>query len=330
MSNKYLIEEINDLSQWQRNVEDSPQYTMFLSSIYLKSFGGKYKLFFVNKGIEFKAAFCILLSDDECNVILDDLVIYSGILFRNDVTQKEVKARSERFEVMELIIDFLTSKYERIEMALSPQVEDMRPFLWHNYGSKNQSDIFTLHLRYTSYIDISELKQFDNEEDTDLFKNLDTLRQRNIRKARKENSYTVEELNIELFLQFYKELMHKQNENVSNEKLNNMRTVINNCVESKNAVMLATKNGKNEIIYLTVFSYDKYRAYYLFGAGNSNATENYKGTICFWDGFINLAKNYNIKIVDMEGVNSPSRGWFKLSFGGKLLSYYEIVKGKNG
>jgi hypothetical protein len=28
--------------------------------------------------------------------------------------------------------------------------------------------------------------------------------------------------------------------------------------------------------------------------------------------------------VDLEGVNSPRRGWFKLSFGGALLPYYEL------
>ena len=92
MITKYSIEEITDLTLWQSQVEDSSQYTMFVSSSYLKSFGGKFKLFFVKKGIEFKAAFCILLSKDNERIILDDLVIYSGILFKNDKTQKEVKA----------------------------------------------------------------------------------------------------------------------------------------------------------------------------------------------------------------------------------------------
>jgi len=27
----------------------------------------------------------------------------------------------------------------------------------------------------------------------------------------------------------------------------------------------------------------------------------------------------------MEGVNSPHRGWFKLSFGGDIRPYYQIV-----
>lgn len=327
MNEKYRIDAIHDLDLWQIHVESTPQYTMFVSSTYLCSFGGNYKLYFVKKGIEFKAAFCTLLSKNGQNIVFDELVIYSGIFFKEDNTQKEVKAKTERFEITEQIIQFLTKNYSTIEMALSTKIEDMRPFLWHNYGSQNQNELFTLNLRYTSYLNISKLKNTMDEEDTELFKGLETLRQRNIRKARKEKSYTVEELNISLFLDYYTALMESQNEQVPNTKLDNMAKIIENTVKNKQAVMFATKNAKNEIIYLTVFSYDQYRAYYLFGAGNPHATEHYRGTVCFWDAFINLAQNYNIHEVDMEGINSPHRGWFKLSFGGTIEPYYEITLG---
>lgn len=328
MSSKYEVEEVNDLNLWQSSVEQTPQYTMFVSKIYLQSFGGRFKTFFIKKGIEFKAGFCILLSDDEKEVALDELVIYTGIFFKEDLMQKEVKARSERFEISEIIINFLTQQYTKIQMALSTKIEDMRPFLWHNYGSTNKSELFTLDLRYTSYIDISEFKNFENEENTQIFKNLETLRQRNIRQARKDNSITVEALHINLFLDYYKSLMNSQNQGVSKRKLVNMSNIIQNTVQNKQAVMFATKNGKGEIVYLTVFTFDKYRAYYLFGAGNPEAIEHYRGTICFWDAFINLAQRFNIEEVDMEGINSPNRGWFKLSFGGKIVPYYEVILGK--
>jgi len=324
MNSKFSIEEVNDLVLWDNFAQTSLQYTMFVSSIYLQSFGGKYRIFFVKKGIEIKAAFCLLLSDDEKDIILDELVIYSGILFQYDIYQKEVKARSERFEISELIIRYITTKYEKIEISLAPHIEDMRPFLWYNYGSNRPNELFSLDLRYTSYINISELKDITNEEETIIFKELETLRQRNIRKARKEKSTTLEELNIELFIEFYKDLMAKQDEEVTKQKLDNMSNIIKKTVESRNAIMLATKNNTGKIIYITVFSLDKYRAYYLFGAGNPNSIETYKGTICFWDGFIKLANEYNIKEVDMEGINSPARGWFKLSFGGEMKPYYEI------
>ena len=39
---------------------------------------------------------------------------------------------------------------------------------------------------------------------------------------------------------------------------------------------------------------------------------------------MDLANRTKIGEVDMEGVNSPQRGWFKLGFGGNLLPYYQI------
>ena len=110
---KFIVEEINNLELWEKFAQTSIQYTMFISGIYLNSFGGKYKTFFVKKGIEIKAGFCILLSADEKNIILDDLVIYSGILFKNDTIQKKVKARSERLEITEIVINYITKNYTK-------------------------------------------------------------------------------------------------------------------------------------------------------------------------------------------------------------------------
>jgi len=40
-----------------------------------------------------------------------------------------------------------------------------------------------------------------------------------------------------------------------------------------------------------------------------------------------IAKVKKIKVIDWEGVNSPQRGFFKLSFGGELLPYFWIKRG---
>lgn len=327
MNNKYLIKEITSLDEWEKFVHNSLEYTMFLSKTYLQAYGGNYKLYFIKKGIEIKAAFCILLSKDSSKVILDELIIYGGILFHNNKQQKRVKANFEKFEITENIIKFLTKRYNKIQIALSPEFKDMRPFLWHNYGACDKTKTFCLDLRYTTYLNISELKTCTHEEETTLFKNLETLRQRNIRKARQESTCTKEELNGKLFLEYYLELMKQQNQEVSKEKLDNMLTIINQTIQKQQAVMFTARNSKGTILYITVFAFDHYRAYYLFGASNPQAKEPYKGTICFWDSFIILAKKYGINEVDLEGVNSPQRGWFKLSFGGELKEYYEIQIG---
>ena len=209
-------------------------------------------------------------------------------------------------------------------MALAPQFEDLRPFLWHNYHSTNIKDKFSVDLRYTSYIDLSEFTEENKLEEMQLFNNLEPLRRRNIKEARKNGASITTGLEIELFLDFYCRLMLSQGEDTPGDKLKRMGNLIFELIENRQAQMFLVKNSQNRIIYITVFCYDSKRAYYLFGAGDLEAKERYKGTIAFWDAFRILNEDYGIKQVDFEGVNSPQRGWFKLSFGGTLLPYYQV------
>lgn len=322
---KFSVVEVCNFSIWDKFVEESPQGTIFSKHNYLKFSDINFKLFLIYKGNQIKAGF-VLTFDDNLNVKLDEFVIYGGIMFTIDSTQKKTKAISERFEITNFIIDYLTKSYNAIEMSLSPFFEDVRPFLWYNYHSENEKDKFKIDLRYTSFVDISEFSTNAKEEDMMLFKNLDTIRQRNIRQARSKNTTSIEEFKIDAFMNFYGNLMTNQNKNINQKTLERLRTQIANLLNTKQAVMYLTKNHNGEIIYITIFGLDKKRAYYLFGASNPNSNESYRGTISLWDSFAILAKEHDIKEVDMEGVNSPQRGWFKLSFGGDLKPYYKIYK----
>lgn len=325
MSDKYQLEEVKDYVLWNTTISKTKQYTVFSNTNYLLSCGVKFKLYFVKKGIIIRAGLCVLI-DDNSNIILDDLVIYSGIFFCDFGEHKLVKKRSEYFEITEFLINFLNKEYNDINIALSPFIEDLRPFLWHNYILED-SHKFKLDLRYTSYLDISSLQKFSNEEETWNFKNLEVIRQRNIRKARNNNIITVdikEQKYIETFLINYKLLMESQGETVKDSKLNNMKNTIIESLNGGYGAMFVTTNANKEVLYTTIFIFDDKRAYYLFGAGELETREYYKGTICFWDAYILLAQKYKIREVDLEGINSPKRGWFKLSFGGNILPYYEI------
>ena len=325
--NKFEISPVADYKMWDDFVERSPQGTIFSTTYYLEAVGRGYERFFILKGDKIKAGLCYVLTNDGSGCELDDLIIYNGIMFLDDPHQKSTKARSERFEINELIIEELDRRFNKVELALAPQFEDLRPFLWHNYHSPNPSDKFIVDLRYTSYINISELGYAENDEDTSLFGKLDTIRQRNIREALKKGAHTAVGQETDLFIEFYASLMNSQNDPSPLKKLDAMSRLVNALINDDKAVMLMTKNPAGKIIYVTVFCMDLKRAYYLFGAGDLEAIERYKGTIAFWDAFRILNKDYGVKQVDFEGVNSPQRGWFKLSFGGNLVPYYQVYLG---
>ncbi|NTW98733.1 MAG: GNAT family N-acetyltransferase, partial [Geobacteraceae bacterium] len=63
----------------------------------------------------------------------------------------------------------------------------------------------------------------------------------------------------------------------------------------------------------------------LFGASDPAQRDTPTGTAVLWDAFFHFAV-MGLTEVDLEGVNSPKRGWFKLSFGGDLKPYFQVSK----
>lgn len=324
---KYGVHQVDDDSAWDRFVEESPQGTLFSTTRYLRAVGRELERFYVCKGNEVKAAVSLVLNDDRTAVELDDLVIYNGIMFAPQADQKPVKARQERFSLTEFIIGYLCNRYSRVELALAPQFEDMRPFLWHNYHSSDPSHKFVTVPRYTSYLSIDELLQDNpNEEDMDLFKNMETPRRYNIREARRTGAYVRPGHNAGRFIEYYRALMRGQGESVVESKLMRMRLLIDALIESGDLAIYEVCRSNGDVIYVVVYGFDNKRAYYLFGAGDGAASEGFKGTFAHWEAFRDFAKQRHLTEVDMEGVNSPKRGWFKLSFGGDLRCYFHACK----
>ena len=324
---KYEIVPTKADKNWDDFIEASPQGTIFSHSDYLNALGKEYSLFYVYTGREICAALALVLSENRDGYALDDLVIYNGIMYSKKLSERKLTSRySEQFRIAEYIIEQLGRKNSKIEMALSPYYEDMRPFLWYNYHAENVRHKFSIDLRYTCYLDIQGLANESFEEELNEFRELEELRRRNVRQARRAEVVLVEEERIFELLLFYKENLIRQGQIVSETKLQRMQIIIERLLLQKKAHIFAVKTNKNEVAVVNVYVYDKKRAYYLFGAGNSEIREHYCGTIAFWDAFKVLAK-HGITEVDMEGVNSPKRGQFKMGFGGRLIPYYQVYLG---
>ena len=86
-----------------------------------------------NKGEQICGGLIVQESEDGQTALLDDLVIHNGIWFKNLNEQKPTKKRYQQFKFIEAAIDHLISRYNHFELSLSPQFQDLRPFLWHNF-----------------------------------------------------------------------------------------------------------------------------------------------------------------------------------------------------
>ncbi len=316
-----------DPLEWNYLVETSFQGSLFNESIYLQLADVGYEQYLIKQGSHIKAGVCVVKGKNPKECKLDDLVIHNGILFSPDPQKKQVKQRFEQFELTEFAIEQLTIQFDIIELALSPQFEDMRPFIWHDYHAQDNKDRFVLDLRYTSYVDISSLRTNEAIETSDAFLALETLRKRHIRQALKNGGVVLQAVSGKILVDFYRDLLVRQGEIPPEGKLTRMEHLVDGLVAAGRGAVYEVQDSAGMVIYAVAYGWDSKRAYYLFGAGHPVISEPWQGTLAHWEAFKDLAQRIQIKEVDLEGVNSPQRGWFKLGFGGDLRPYYQIYKG---
>ncbi len=322
METEYTFVETLADEKWDKFVENSSNGTIFSNSVYLKASGVNYKLFYCYKKEELRAAVSVIEDAKGESLILDDLVIYNGIMY-NKPTNKQNHAQqfSEQFKIQEFIASELIKLYKNIELSLHPSIVDIRAILWVNYGTelpKYQSDI-----RYTSYIDISDFKTSKKLEDISIYNKASTSRRQQIRYAIKKEYKTKIISDVSLLIEFYKKTMDRQDIDVENEKLQKMEKLVSGLLGQNMAKIYASYDEQNELGSIALFGWDNKRAYYIFGANDPAKRDGHSGTNVLWEAFYDLSK-MGIDEVDLEGINSPHRGWFKLSFGGDILPYYEI------
>lgn len=325
-SPKLSMHRVEDYDAWDALVRRSPQGTLFSEQSYLRWTGRKHHLWWVKQGTEVKAGVCLVVSDDEQRCELDDLVIYGGILFDLNPKRQLVKRRHDEFQIAEFVAEQLTDRYEAIELAFSPQFMDMRPFLWHRYHDAEIHQ-YALELRYTSYLELADLREFaGNEEESIFFAEMETVRRYSVREAKRKGGTVILGKDSHVLLTYYQNLMDRQGDTQSVEKLAAMHRVIDGLLLTKHGVIFHVLDTSGSIVYAIMYGWDTKRAYYLFAAGHPEKSTPWQGTLAHWEAFKYLSQRNGINEVDLEGVNSPQRGWFKLGFGGDLRSYYQVYK----
>ncbi len=319
------LQPVHGDADWDALVQRSPQGTLFAGSAFLQAVGCPHQRWAVVQGQAVKAALLLPTSADGRAVVADDLVIHAGPMFVLDAQRQAVKRRHDEFEICAFVAAALAQRFTRIELPLAPQLSDMRPFLWHAYhGGKAQQ--YRLDLRYTSYVDIAGLSRLAPEaaEASACFESMETVRRYSVREARRKGGSVQVVRDGEALIGFYRALMQAQGEPAPEPKLAAMQRVMAALVARGQGAMFQVHDADGSLLYCVFYGWDRHRAYYLYGAGHPERSTPWQGTLAHWHAFGHLAREHGVTEVDLEGVNSPQRGWFKLGFGGSLQPYHTL------
>ena len=319
----YSLEDTAAGPEWDVLVQRCDQGSIFsLSDFLLNVHDSRPRLWRCLKGGETKAALVVMESEDGRSCISVDHVIHTGILLIPPQTpQSDAQTISENFRIITFVVDELARRYDRVFVSTHPSFPDIRPFLWHNYGTSEPK--FEVAVRYTSMVSLEGVTPGAPLDQNPAYGNFSKSRRQEVRYGIREGVKTVIEQEVDIFLEFYRLTFARQDESMDDHYFRRLRGLVEGLLATGKASMYLSRTAGGEPGSIAVIGLDSKRAYYLFGANNPELRDQHTGTMVLWDAFLDLAAS-GVKEVDLEGVNSPLRGHFKLSFGGSMLPYYHI------
>jgi hypothetical protein len=309
-------------SRWDDFISKSPESSIFVHSVFLNASGENNQLFWCFKNQQPVAAIVITLDHLTAYPTLDTPIVYNGIFTAPPrYGQNLAQVRSDRFALFCFLSNELSGRFPKLKLRFAPEINDIRPFLWHNYdkiGPKYKVDI-----RYTSILCLEDLSSCANEESSILYSGMSSSRRQELRYARKKKYTTREFYDLSLFRQLLLETFDRQNTKQTFREFEQYQRITQALRANKMLRAYCCGQSHGETDSMALFAVLGSRAYYIYGCGRKDREKSHAGTAVMWDAFIDLSRS-GINFIDLEGVNSPTRGYFKLSFGGTLQAYYSL------
>lgn len=322
----FHLEPANLDRRWDAFVDLSPDRSIFAHSTFLRNCGAKIDAYVCLKNRQVVAGVYLVVGPTRREAVLDKLVIYNGPVFSPpDPKQNQAQVNSDRFAASAFLVEALAKLYDRVALRPAPSVKDLRPFLWHNYGTDGPK--FRATLRYTSILEISDIVESNAPQESGVYCGMSKSRRQEIRYAQRQGLVTSERYDRELFRRFYRGTFERQGIDPGTDEIERTAILADQLIAAGTgrAFLCGRKDSPAAI---AIFGIVAGRGYYLYGATDPAARSGHAGTAVLWDAMRQLAYD-GIRELDLEGVNSPARGYFKLSFGGNLVPYHALCLDKD-
>ncbi|MCB4389466.1 GNAT family N-acetyltransferase [Synechococcus sp. MU1617] len=324
MPNKYTIEECIVGEDWDKiHSTRSTSKNIFLSSTLINSLDVPIYSFYICKGNEKLASFVAPMNRDKNRIISHDFFIYNGITHFSCNNQNKSQILSMNLSVQEELAKYLDFRFDEVIFSTHPSIKDIRSFLWHNYNTNCRK--FEVEMRFTSYIHLDdEPESFRDLKENKLFRNCSSARKQEIRYSQRKGVTTEMTTEISSFVDLYRKTFERQNISVGEEKLIELKEFLESLNRAGLLLIFNSYSEDGNLGSIAIFLVQHDQACYLYGASDPEQRGSHTGTAVLWEAFEELTRR-NVEVVDLEGINSPKRGWFKTSFGGTIERYFSLA-----
>jgi hypothetical protein len=295
---------------WDNLVEHSPHGTIFHESNWLSTceelLNKKLKIYgcfennklvggcslYIHKKLFFKMASSII-----------EMTPYGGVILSQSPSSK-VREQEQRYNniIESLIKSVSAERFDNIRLVNSPDVVDVRPFVWRDWNSK----IF-----YTYYLNLDNNSISKDARWT-------------MNRALKNNIIVEKAEDISVFYELFKETFLRQG--LKPPASYRFFNEIYNMLQRQNrGEMWIARTKSGEAAASEIIVYDNKRAYRWSAASHTDLRKTGAPTLLLCEIFQDLKKR-GFKEINLMAANTPQLTKFITSFNPKLVPYYSLEK----
>ncbi len=320
IAEKYTVVETNSNSEWDNFLLKTENQNIYSSSELINTCSIPCKKYFIKKNDEIFASFHLFIKE---KIIVTGERIYSPLNFKFFEKQNQSSIKYKKFEIIEVYANYIFNSFKSGDLCLDFNTNDLRPFYWLNFDKKKE--IFsTRFVKYTSILDIKDcanLKQYPDITTDKLYANFSRSLKQQITKSIDENFELKEEFDPTFFKKTA-ELTFKNQGKKPDFDIESIKKVYEELFNKKKLLMFISSKDNKKLSFC-IFGVIGNNAIYLNGGRVENSNDDSSLTFNLIMSLSALKKR-GVETVDLEGVNSPKRGFWKLGFGGDIKPYYYL------
>lgn len=310
-----VVERWTDRAEWDRLVADSPQGSVFCRSGLLDALDVEWEAW-VLPGPTGPRAAALLFRDQEGAIQKAPLpfCLYQGILLPSALAAAPPhRAVHDALEAVDELIQGLAAQ-RRMSWCLHPSFNDVRPLSWFHHHDPG-AGLFRLDVRYTGIVALEPGRSLDG-----ILAGARSVRRQEFRKAAER--FRVEpSADLDLLDRLHGLTFARQGLERTGRERRLLAAIAAAALRHGFGEVLVARDGDGNAAGAVLFLYDRRTAYYLVAANDPVFRSAGVSTLLFLRG-VERGIERGVERVDVVGMNSPSRGDFKTSFGALPTPYF--------
>lgn len=231
---------------------------------------------------------------------------YHSVTLQNDLLSDPYHRTISEHRQFEALLPFLEKKFDAIELSLSPEITDIRPFLWRDWQTR---------VSYTYRVTLAS--------DDKILQSFNKNMRRLIKRGEDEKLTFGPCRDISAIARLSDRVYEQQNLSapLSTAQIEKLLTGM---FRLKNLLSYGAYDRQGNLLAVDVILVDRKRAYMFLSASDPDQRQLGGTAFLRWHTFREIRQYTNE--VDLTGADIPSIAHFKSTMGGRLVSYYRVKK----